>query len=136
MPNEKIDGAYLASTAMLTKHYIARPFAWDDDADLVGSVYTPDGGVLRAKTYAEAQRFADELNRLLDCQDAATSVLPIKETYHKNVRVYYADTAELPFIPTIGWYFDDEVGCPIGPYKTLQTTINKLEKYFEQFETQ
>lgn len=61
-----VDGAYLASTAMLTKRYIARPFAWDDAIDQAGSVYTPDGGVLKAKTFAEGQRFADELNALLD----------------------------------------------------------------------
>lgn len=54
------------------------------------------------------------------------------ETHHKNVRIFHTNTTEPPFIPKPGWYFDDETGCPIGPYKTLQTTINKLEQYYNQ----
>ncbi len=60
------DGNYLAKMAVDIKRYIPRPFCWNDRPDAIGNVYTPDGGVIRGKTFAEASRFADELNNLLE----------------------------------------------------------------------
>lgn len=60
------DGNHFAKVAVDTKRYLARPFCWNDRTDAIGNVYTPDGGVIKAKSWAEAQRFADELNTLLD----------------------------------------------------------------------
>lgn len=60
------DGNHFAKMAVDAKRYLARPFCWNDRTDAIGNVYTPTGGVIKAKSWSEAQRFADELNELLD----------------------------------------------------------------------
>lgn len=62
---QRNDPKATAVAAKKTQRYLCDTFEFESSPPRYVNIYTPDGGVLRASTEADAQRICAELNALL-----------------------------------------------------------------------